>query len=64
VSVEHPVPAGTAISPVSPPVAGPEGRDYISARPGGEGTFGELGGSGSGSPGTNRRSNFSEELDR
>jgi hypothetical protein len=58
------VPAGTAISPISPPAAEVEGRDYINARPGGEGTFGELGGSGGGSPVTNRRSNFSEELDR
>lgn len=56
--------AGTAISLVSPPVAGAESGDYINARPGGEGTFGELGGSGGGSPATNRRSNFSEELDR
>ena len=63
-SVENPVPAGPAISPVSPPMAGAEGKDYINARPGGEGTFGEPGGSGGGSPGTNRRSNFSEELDR
>ncbi len=58
------MPAGSAISPISPQVAGAEGRDYINAKPRGEGTFGELGGSGGGSPTTNRRSNFSEELDR
>lgn len=55
--------AGAAmVSPVSPPKV--EGSDYISARPGGEATFGSPGGSGdgSGSPGGKRKSNFSEEL--
>jgi hypothetical protein len=64
VSVDPPVVAGTAISPLSPPAVA-EGADYLSARSTGEGTFGDASGSGSGSgsPGTKRRSNFSEELD-
>jgi hypothetical protein len=54
--------AGAAmVSPVSPPRV--EGSDYISARPGGEGTFGPGSGEGSGSPASKRRSNFAEELD-
>jgi hypothetical protein len=47
-----------AISPLSPPKV--EGGDYISAKAGGEGTSGPN--DGSGSPGSKRRSNFSEEL--
>ena len=49
------------VSPVSPPKV--EGADYLSAKggAGGEGTFGPN--DGSGSPGSKRRSNFSEELD-
>jgi hypothetical protein len=54
--------AGAAmVSPVSPPRV--EGSDYISARPGDEGTFGPGSGEGSGSPASKRRSNFAEELD-
>jgi hypothetical protein len=62
VSVSTGAGAGAAmVSPVSPPRV--EGSDYISARPGGEGTFGPGSGEGSGSPASKRRSNFAEELD-